>query len=67
MEDTPAVLKMISDALVYGEIAPADADRAVSSRKYKKRLENGTANSSSVISDFPVWAISSKDFPKENL
>ena len=43
MEDTPAVLKMISDALVYGEIAPADADRAVSSRKYKKRLENGTA------------------------
>ena len=43
-EDTIAVLKMISEAIVYGEIAPADADRAVSSRKYKKRLENGTAS-----------------------
>ena len=42
-EDTIAVLKSIYQALVYGEIAPADADRAVSARKYKKRLENGTA------------------------
>ena len=43
VEDTAAVLKLIYDALVYGEIAPADADRAVSARKYRKRLENGTA------------------------
>ena len=43
-EDTIAVLKQLSEAIVYGEIAPADADRAVSARKYKKRLENGTAS-----------------------
>ena len=42
-EDTIAVCHLISDAIIYGEIAPADADRAVSSRKYRKRLENGTA------------------------
>ena len=42
-EDTIAVLKALYQALVYGEIAPADADRAVSARKYRKRLENGTA------------------------
>ena len=42
-EDTIAVLKAVYQAIVYGEIAPADADRAVSARKYKKRLENGTA------------------------
>ena len=42
-EDTNAVFKLITSAIVYGEIAPADADRAVASRKYKKRLENGTA------------------------
>ncbi len=42
-EDTIAVLKSVYQAIVYGEIAPADADRAVSARKYRKRLENGTA------------------------
>lgn len=42
-EDTYAVLHQISQAIVYGEIAPADADRAVAARKYRKRLENGTA------------------------
>ena len=42
-EDTIAVCKSIYQAIVYGEIAPADADRAVSARKYRKRLENGTA------------------------
>lgn len=41
--DTIAVFKSVCQAIVYGEIAPADADRAVSARKYKKRLENGTA------------------------
>ena len=44
VEDTRAVLQQIYDSIVYGEIAPADADRAVSARKYKKRLENGTAS-----------------------
>lgn len=43
-EDTIAVCHLIADAIIYGEIAPADADRAVSSRKYRKRLENGTAS-----------------------
>ena len=42
-EDTLAVCRIISDAIIFGEIAPADADRAVSARKYRKRLENGTA------------------------
>ena len=42
-QDTVAVFKSVCQAIVYGEIAPADADRAVSARKYKKRLENGTA------------------------
>ena len=44
LEDSGAVLQQIYDSIVYGEIAPADADRAVSARKYKKRLENGTAS-----------------------
>lgn len=43
MEDTIAVCEAISNSIVYGEIAPADADRAVSSRQYRKRLENGSA------------------------
>lgn len=42
-EDSIAIFRAIADAILYGEIAPADADRAVASRKYKKRLENGTA------------------------
>ena len=42
-EDSIAIFRTIADAILYGEIAPADADRAVASRKYKKRLENGTA------------------------
>lgn len=44
-EDTIPVCNAITNSLVYGEIAPADADRAVSSRQYRKRLENGSANS----------------------
>ena len=42
-EDAVAVINTISSAIIFGEIAPADADRAVSARKYKKRLENGTS------------------------
>ena len=43
-DDANAVFKLISQAIIYGEIAPADADRAVAARKYRKRLENGTAS-----------------------
>ncbi len=43
-EDTIALCRILSDAIIFGEIAPADADRAVSARKYHKRLENGTAS-----------------------
>ena len=42
-EDTIAVIRLAANSIVYGEIAPADADRAVSAKKYRKRLENGTA------------------------
>ena len=42
-EDSIAAFKTIASAIVYGELPPADADRAVSGRKYRKRLENGTA------------------------
>ena len=40
--DFPACCKAVSDAIIYGEILPAQADRAVASAQYKKRLENGT-------------------------
>ncbi len=41
--DSQAVFGAIVNAIIYGEIPPAMADRAVSSRQYKKRLENGSA------------------------
>jgi len=47
-EDTAEVCSSIASAVIFGEIAPADADRAVSSRQYKKRLENGSASSQMV-------------------
>ena len=40
--DFPACCKAISDAIIYSDILPAQADRAVSSVQYKKRLENGS-------------------------
>ena len=42
-EDSGAVCAAIVNAIIYGEIPPAMADRAVASRQYKKRLENGSA------------------------
>jgi len=42
-EDALAVFEAISHSIIYGEIAPAAADKAVSARQYKKRLENGSA------------------------
>ncbi|MBP3742772.1 MAG: hypothetical protein J6J00_07285 [Treponema sp.] len=41
--DSQAVFSSIVNAIIYGEIPPAMADRAVSGRQYKKRLENGSA------------------------
>ena len=41
--DFEACCKAISNAIIFAELTPAIADRAVSSRQFKKRLENGTA------------------------
>lgn len=43
-EDFVAVCNAVSSAIIYGSVKPADADRAVSSRQYRKRLENGSAS-----------------------
>lgn len=42
-EDETAVCEAITNAIIYGEIPPAAADKAVSSKQYRKRLENGSA------------------------
>ena len=42
--DFSACCKAIADAIVYGEILPAQADRAVANAQYKKRLENGSVS-----------------------
>jgi len=42
-EDFEAVCAASAKALIYSDIPPASADRAVSSRQYKKRLENGSS------------------------
>lgn len=43
--DLIAVCEAIATSIIYGEVAPADADHTVSSRQYKKRLENGSSTS----------------------
>lgn len=42
-DDSYAVCDSIKNALVFAEIPPAVADKAVAARQYKKRLENGSA------------------------
>ena len=42
--DFSACCKAIADAIVYGDILPAQADRAVANAQYKKRLENGSVS-----------------------
>lgn len=37
------ICNIVANAIIFGEILPAYADRAVSSRQYRKRLENGSA------------------------
>lgn len=43
-EDFELCCKSISNAMIYGEIIPSQADRAVANKQYSKRLENGSAN-----------------------
>ena len=40
--DFSACCKAVSDAIIYSDILPSQADRAVASAQYKKRLENGS-------------------------
>lgn len=42
--DFVSVCNGLSKAIIYGDVKPAMADRAVSNRQYKKRLENGTVS-----------------------
>lgn len=42
-EDCISIFQAISNAMIYSEIPPAAADRAVSSKQYRKRLENGSS------------------------
>lgn len=42
-KDFESIATCISNAIIYSDVLPAAADRAVSSRQYKKRLENGSA------------------------
>ena len=42
--DFSACCKAVADAIVYGDILPAQADRAVANAQYKKRLENGSVS-----------------------
>ena len=40
--DFSACCKAVADAIIYGDILPSQADRAVANVQYKKRLENGS-------------------------
>ena len=42
--DFAACCKAISDAIIYSDILPSQADRAVANAQYKKRLENGSVS-----------------------
>lgn len=42
-DDEAALCESLYSAIIYGEVLPAMADRAVSARQHKKRLENGSA------------------------
>ena len=41
--DQEAICQAIANSIIFGQVAPASADRAVSSKQYHKRLENGSA------------------------
>ena len=42
-EDFESVCQGVSNTIIYANLMPAAADRAVASRQHKKRLENGSA------------------------
>lgn len=42
-QDSLCICKAISDAIIFGKIPPALADKTIGSKQYKKRLENGTS------------------------
>jgi predicted Zn-dependent peptidase len=42
-DDFRTVAKTAASSIIYNKIIPSDADRAVSSKQYKKRLENGSS------------------------
>ena len=42
--DFAACCKAVSDAIIYSDILPSQADRAVANAQYKKRLENGSVS-----------------------
>lgn len=43
-DDFVSVCTGLSKAIIFGDVKPAMADRAVANRQYKKRLENGTVS-----------------------
>ncbi len=61
--DFSACCKAVSDSIIYGDILPAQADRAVSSVQYKKRLENGSVTRQ-MLSALMKELYSKSDFPK---
>lgn len=61
--DFAACCKAISDAIIYGEILPSQADRAIANRQYKKRLENGTV-SFQMLAAIMKELYPKTDFPK---
>ncbi|MBR6340872.1 MAG: insulinase family protein [Treponema sp.] len=61
--DFSACCKAISDAIIYSDILPAQADRAVSTVQYKKRLENGSV-ARQMLYGVIKELYSKSDFPK---
>lgn len=67
-DDFAEVCRTSASALIFGNIPPASADRAVNSRQYKKRLENGSAVSqmysaaiNTIFPDSPLAEICNTD------
>ncbi len=56
--DFASCCQAISDAIIYGEILPSQADRAVANSQYKKRLENGS------VTRQMLWAVMKELYPK---
>lgn len=61
--DFEGCCKAISDAIIYNDILPSQADRAIANRQYKKRLENGTV-SFQMLAAIMKELYPKTDFPK---